>query len=134
MSLRDDVLPTIQDGWSLVQEFGFTRWTVTVRTRAWSSGEVKLGTPTESDTVLTPNPWVTERGDGTLYLEGITPTHTSGGYSHAQLRPPSSAGVEYYYVVSGPNGTHSYDLASIDDSDAAEIKLLLTPLQRQKPF
>lgn len=136
MTLRDDVLPIISAGWGLVEDFGFAPYTVTVRTRTWSGGTVQLGTATVSDLVLSPNPQVEENGDAILKVYGITPSHAGGGYTYAQLRPSESAGAEYYYSVSGPNGTHLYSLDSIDTSETfgAEYTLTLRALTRAMPF
>lgn len=138
MSLRDDVLPIINAGWQTVQDLGFAPATVTVRTVTWSSGKVGTGTATVSDLLITPNPLVTEKGDRTLLVGPIQPPHDGGGYTIAQLRPTTSAGVEYYYVITGENGTHNYSLTGIDSSSPeglfVEYMLNLSALTRPTPF
>lgn len=135
MALADDVLPIISAGWGLVQQFGFSPYTVTVRTRTWSTGEVRLGTTADADLLLTPNPQVEEvNGDKQLKLTGITPSNGTIGYTPAQLNPSEAAGVESYYVVTGPNGTHNYTVDSIDTSDRVEYTLVLNALTRAMPF
>lgn len=135
-TLRDLVLPIIANqGWAKVETLGFSPYTVTVRTRTWSGGSVKLGVPTDSDMVLRPNPQVKEQnGDRQLLLYGITPAYAGGGYTPAQLNPSTAAGAEYYYLVAGPNGTHAYVLESIDTSDPVEYTLVLTTLEHPAPF
>lgn len=128
-------MPIISAGWQTVQDTGSTQYTATVRTRTWSGGQVKLGTPTDSDLMLSPNPWVDERkGDHELVLSGITPAHTGGGYTPEQLNPEGGVDTEGYWVVTGPNGTHNYTVASIDTSDAYEYTVVLRPLNRAVPF
>jgi len=135
MTLRDGVLPIISAGWALVEAFGFAPYTVTIRTRTWSSGKVKLGTTSDADLTLSPNPQVTEAdGDKVLELFGITPSNGTIGHTPEQLNPSLVAGVEYYYVVTGPNGTHNYSVASLDTSDPVEYKVKLDALTRAMPF
>jgi hypothetical protein len=133
-TLRDDVLPTISDGWQLVEDLGFSQYTVVVRRIAWSGPRVGQGTPTNTDLALSPNPQVQELENGRiLRVYGIVPTHTGGGYGLPDLRPTVSATTEFKYVVTGPNGTLLYQLADIDTSDPVEIKLKLVALDRQHP-
>jgi hypothetical protein len=134
VSLKDDVLPIIRDGWALVSTLGFAPYTVVVRTRTWSGGKVKLGTSTDSDLTLSSAQVKELGGDRELEVYAITPSHSGGGYTPAQLNPTTTAGVEYYYVVTGPNGTHNYTLASIDSGDPVEYKLRLAALTRGVPF
>ena len=135
MTLRDDVLPIISDGWDLVEELGVTQYTATIRTRTWSGGKVQLGTATVSDTQLTPNPWVEERANGAeLVLSGITPAFSGGGYSPSQLNPSVGAAVESYWVMAGPNGSHNYEIVDINTGDAFEYIVTLRALTRAAPF
>lgn len=134
-TLRDDILPVISDAWQLVNDLGFSPYTVTVRTRTWSEGQVQLGTPTISDLVLIPSPDIAEMdGDNSLKVSAITPAFAGGGYTVAQLNPAITAGVETYYIVDGPNGSNAYSLRSIDSSDSVEYKLVLDSLNRKRPF
>lgn len=139
MSLRDDVLPIINAGWQTVQDLGFAPYTVTIRTVTWSSGEVGTGTPTYSDLTLSPNPLVEEKEDGTALLIGpIQPAHSGGGYTYAQLRPTDVAGQEFYYRVTGVNGTHEYALVHLDSTSPnglfVEYMLKVKALTRATPF
>ena len=138
MSLRDDVLPIINAGWQTVQDLGFAPDVVTVRTRTWASGKVGTGAYTDSDLVLSPNPLVVERGDRTLLVGPIQPPHDGGGYTVAQLRPATSSGVEYFYLVTRSNGTHNYALVELDSSKPeglfVEYMLTLRALTRATPF
>jgi hypothetical protein len=135
VSLSDDLLPILDDAWTLVSDLGFSPNSVIVRTRTWDGGEVQLGTPTVTDLQLQPNPPTKElNGDKLLLVGPITPTHPTGGYSYAQLRPSDVAGVEYYYIVSGNNGANRYTLKSIDSSESFETMIVLEALERRLPF
>lgn len=134
MSLRDDILPTVAGGWQIVQDLGFASATITIRTRRWSGGQVKLGSPQDSDTTLSPNAQTTERGDGELQVYAITPAFSGGGYTPAQLNPEASGDSESYWIVTDDNGTHNYKLHSLDTSDDVEYKAVLRALTRAVPF
>lgn len=136
MSLSDDVLPIISRGWQIVQDLGFSPHTVTVRTVTWSGGEVGLGDPVTSDLTIEPNPPIKEEGNGQFLVVGpITPSHGSGGYTFAQLRPTDTGtgDIEFYYVVTGPEGTNAYQLVDITTQESFEIMLRLSALNRQLP-
>lgn len=134
-TLSDDILPIVDDAWTLVDDLGFSPNSITIRTRTWSGGEVQVGDPTVSDLVLEPNPPTKEIGGDKILLVGpITPTHSAGGYSYAQLRPSDVAGTEYYYIVTGNNGANRYALKSIDTSESFEMMLVLEALERRMPF
>ena len=115
-------------------------YTVTVRTRSWTGGdtgaEVRLGTSTDSDLVITPRPHVTETDGGAGLTLHVTPAHSGGGYTVAQLNPAPTltAGQESYYVVTGPNGTYNYAVVDIDTSKALRYTIRLAALERQAPL
>lgn len=114
--------------------FDVYTYTVTVRTGTWVSGKVGTGAVTISDLTILPRPRVREDGDGSLIVEGIVPSNPKGGYTLAQLRPTTGAGVDYYYVVTGANGTHNYQLVDIDTGKAFLYSLRLKALTRATPF
>lgn len=131
MSLIDDVLPVVQDGWQLVADLGLAPYSVTVRSYVWSGGEVGLGTQTPSDLAIAPNPVVKEvAGREELIVGPIIPTHAKGGYTKAQLVPPDASAGEYRYLVTGPNGTHEYAFGDIDTSDPVGWMLRLVLVSR----
>lgn len=88
---------------------------VTIRTRTNSGGRVGAeGVKTDSDLVITPRPKVREvsqreiAGSGGRYVAGdvkvgpITPAHSGGGYTEAQLAPTAGTnGVQVIYVLAG---------------------------------
>lgn len=144
----------IVDRWrGRLDDFGLRRYTVTVRTVVWDSGIVGLGNPTTTDLVLSPNPKVQETDDKTITIGHITPAYTSGGvsggYTIAQLRPLTGdpdanedPGTEFYYMVTGPNGTTRYALIDVISGDGPALgegagslryKLVLASLNREGP-
>ena len=133
-TLRDDLLPIVQDGRALIQDFGLRQSRLVLRTRTWSTGEVRFGTSTDVDLEILPRPRIKETGDEVLKVDRITPQNTSGGYTMAQLNPPDTAGVEIIYVVTAPNGTKDYSLAAIEDKGNFGYSMLLNPLNRPRPF
>ncbi len=91
---------------------------VTVRVRTWAGGRIEAdGGYSDSDTVITPRPYVREltqreiAGSGGRYtagdvrVDGITPFHAGNagiGYTEAQIAPVATTnGVEILYVLSG---------------------------------
>jgi hypothetical protein len=127
-------LPIIQRGWQLVEDFGVSRYSVTVRRYTWSGGEVGLGQRVPSDLRIVPNPPVVERESGRKLRVGpIMPKHAEGGYTIDQLLPADSAAGEYVYVVSGPNNTFDYAFGSIDTSDPVGWMLDLVMLELREP-
>ncbi len=117
----------------------FRTASLTIRTRSWTGGgngaEIRLGTSTDSDLLLVPRPKMKEQDGGNLLVGPITPSYAGGGYTVAQLNPlvAATAGQEILYVVTGPAGTHTYALLSIDTTKSLRYMLTLTPLDRSVP-
>jgi hypothetical protein len=111
-------------------------YTITVRTRLWSGGEVTLGTPTDTDLSITPLPKVRLLPSSRELLVGpMTPVYTTGGYTPAQLNPQDVPGTEFYYIVTGPDTVNrNYTLTAIDATRPFSIFVTLTPLDRKVPF
>lgn len=123
-TLHARLLPLLDRARAKLTTAGLRRYTVTRRLVTWDSGEVGRGNPTYSDLVLSPNPKVQETGAGQLTVGHITPSHATGGYTAAQLRPltgdPAAAedpGQEFYYLLSGPQGEERYALTGLTTSD-----------------
>ena len=153
MTLADRALRIVDRARGRLDDFGLRRYTVTVRTVSWDGGAVGMGNPTATDLTLSPNPKVQEIDDKTITIGHITPAYTSGGvsggYTLAQLRPLTGdpdAGedqaTEFYYVVTGPNGTIRYALTAVVPSDGPALgegagslryKLVLQSLNRAGP-
>jgi hypothetical protein len=111
-------------------------YTITVRTRVWSGGEVGLGAPADSDLSIVPLPKVRPVASSRDLLVGpMTPTYGTGGYTPAQLNPSDVAGTEFYYVVLGPDGVNRpYVLTAINSTRPFSLFVQLTPLDRKVPF
>lgn len=139
MALRDDVLPIINDGWSLAAEFWYTTYSLTIRTRTWSRS-VGSGTTTDSDITIDPQPPVKELNAGKRLKVGpIIPAHAGGGYTPQQLDPGAylpegNTTVEILHVVTGPDGVvRDYHLVDIDSSDPGEYLLTLEIVDPREP-
>ena len=138
MSLRDELLPVVNDARALVDELGLRLFDVRVEVRAWSGPRVGSGVLTTLSTLsLDPRPRVRDvsarevaSSGGTLRsgdrrITGITPAHTGGGYTPEQLRPAITGPQERVYVLTGADGTSEWELvdASFDRPFGHELVL-----------
>lgn len=129
MSLRTELLPVVNDARALVEDLGLRVFSLRVEVREWSGARVGSGTMTTPSTLtLDPRPRVRDvsarevaSSGGTLRtgdrrITGITPAHTGGGYTPAQLRPSISGQQERVYVLTGEDGESEWELveASFD--------------------
>lgn len=122
MSIRDDLLPVVDQLRALPGTFGLRRYAVTIRRRIWSGTYPGDGTPTDQDIVITPTPrvrnsfssatlspqalqYILANGnviDDRYYkIDRITPAYidasnnnTPGGYSPQQLRTVVSPDIK----------------------------------------
>jgi len=136
MSLRTALLPVVDTirGLAGPATLDIRLYTVTIRTRTWSGGVVQKGTPTDADLVLSPPPKVVESGRE-VRVGPITPKYPGGGYAPAELNPRDQAGVEFFYLLTGPDGTpRAFSLVDIDTSRPFSIMLRLVALDRKVPF
>jgi hypothetical protein len=121
MSVRDRILPVIDRTRGKIASLGLRRYTVVIRRRRWSGARVGDGTATNTDTVLTPTPKVTELpanalGPGILTsggtiedryfaIERITPSYIDPrdgqrkGYQPGELRLSATAPNEEVLVL-----------------------------------
>lgn len=127
-TLRDDLLPALNDARTICDDLGLRQNAVDVVVRTWTSGRV--GTPatqspgtdyTDATVHLAPNPKVrrvTQREvassggryeDADLVVGPMTPAFLGGGNTTDQLDPlVRDRGVELIFVLTGPNaGEHS---------------------------
>lgn len=117
--------------------------TVKVRTRTWASGRTgdTSGPVTDVDLLLTPTPRVREVSSSEIassagrYAVGdfkvgpVTPVHTGGGYTEAQLAPTTDeSGVEVFYVLTG---NVSGEYARVDIKTDASHSWILTLRHRR---
>lgn len=118
-TLRQNLLPVINNGRKIIDGLGFRTSDVSVVTRLWPSG--RRGDPDDSsygDTVLplvNPRPKVRQVSsreiagsggtyqDGDLRVDKLTPKFAAGGYTLDEIAPVADdEGVEILYVVTGP--------------------------------
>lgn len=129
MSLRDELLPVVNDARALVDGLGLRLFDVRVEVRSWSGTRIGAGVLTTASTLtLEPRPRVRDvsarevaSSGGTLRngdrrITAITPTHAGGGYTPDQLRPAITGQQERVYVITGADGESEWELveASFD--------------------
>lgn len=124
MSLRDDLLPLVDELRALPGELGFRPFTsVVLRTRTWSGEEPGDGTPTDVNLALETGGQVVKvaqltsrevQASAGRYTQAdfkvgpLTPQHTredttTGGYTPTQLAPSTTArNVERHIILTGP--------------------------------
>lgn len=129
MSLRDDLLPLVDELRALPGEFGFRPMTsVVLRTRTWSGAEPGDGTHTDANLALTTGGQPAKVAqlssrevqasagrytDADFKIGPLTPSFTredatTGGYTPAELAPSSSArNVERHVILTGPGESAS---------------------------
>ncbi len=138
MTLRDELLPVLNEARTLVADLGMRQVRVIVRTTTWSGGAPQTGVATNSDREIVPRPRVNGlAGDPTLQVV-VTPAHSgppSGGYTPAQLNVGSATGIEYVYVVIGPDAVERpYKLLKMTTPRPFRYLLELESLDRRKPY
>lgn len=135
MSLREDLLPTVDDLRGIADDLGLRRYRFFVRTKTWSGASAGLGTVTNVDVEILPRPKVghaklESKGphevadaagsyrDGEYLVSNLTPAYYDvhnvqlGGYTPGQLKPrPATARNEIVYVLSGDDGDIECTLA-----------------------
>lgn len=114
MTVRDGILPIIDNARGIIANLGLRRYTATIRRRTWPGGRPGSGNAVNTDLVITPTPRVRVvsareiASSGGTYQEGdyridrITPRYTgatSGGYTPEQLKPVITAADEDVVVV-----------------------------------
>lgn len=125
-TLRDDLLPVVDELRQLPTDFGVRRYAVTLRRRTWSGGSPGRGTATDADVVLTPRPRVRPittqeiASSGGTYREGdwvvtsITPSYGTGGYAPSALNlRPASAAEDVTVILTGDEGTVECDVVEL---------------------
>jgi hypothetical protein len=118
MTLRDELLPLIDDLRGIAGDLGMHRFQVWVRTVTWSGARIGLGNKTTTDTRLLvggQDPKVKVLKDESIVagaddLQGaefeigpLTPSFGTGGYTLDTLDPSqSSTPTQYYFLLKGP--------------------------------
>lgn len=157
MSLRDDLLPVLDEVRGLAGELGLRTITVTVRVRVYSAppGVVGAAVTSTTSTTLTPTPRVrparVQRDDEAVvdgpftdstgqprllrYEVGpITPAYPGGGYTVASLMPSDDLTRRVTIVLAG--GQHGdgeeYSVVRVDDTKPFRV-MLTVERTRQGP-
>jgi len=150
VTLRDELLPVLNELRGIGDELGLRPITVTVRERLYSlpPGTVGAVVTATNNTALTPTPAVRlarQHRDDEAILEGpyadatgqprslrfevgpITPAHVGGGYAAAQLMPGDTETRRVTIVLAG--GQHGageeYRVVRVDDTKPFRIMLTL---------
>ncbi len=116
MSLRDELLPLIDELKGIAGELGFRRYQVWVRTTTSAGPRSGIGAKSSSDTRLLvggQDPKVREmkRKDlvsGSPYIDAeyeigpLTPEFAGGGVAASTIDPPRVGSTEVYFLLKGP--------------------------------
>lgn len=130
MTLRDDLLPVVDDLRELPDEFGLRRYSVKIRRRAWSGIKPGQGTPTDVDVEIQPRPKVREVTtqeiadsggtwrQGDFKVDKVTPHYVdglvTGGYTPSQLNiRPSGINQDVCFILTGDEGPFECQLIEI---------------------
>jgi hypothetical protein len=109
MTLRDDLIPVVDEMRELVDDLGLRRNTVETRLRTWSGGELGLGTPTDVDTeldpkpkVAEPSPWLLESSGGKYESGDLIVSRISATYDEDDLTGGTlAAAAEWFVLIDG---------------------------------
>ena len=112
-TLRDDLIPVIDEGRQLAADLGLRQQSVVVLTRVWTSGTIGKGGYTDGDLVLSPVPKVKRlplrvvMGSGGTYKEGDRLViKISATYSAEQLGAGElAAGTQVLWLIDGEEHT-----------------------------
>lgn len=134
MSLRDSLLPVVNKTRGLMTTLGMRTHRLFVRKRSWSSNEELLGLCTDTDTEIIPRPKIEIDGPRGLRVTKVTPSFTIGGYKLSDLSPVSEAGVDFYFLLLGPDGElRPFRLDAINPLKNLTYELKLEGLDRVVP-
>ena len=129
----DDALPILDEGRQLLTDFGLRPVRVFIRRDEWSE-EIQIGDLERTDTEILPRPKVETMGADGLRIKNITPRHSLGGWTPAQLQPDVSATLDFYYVVVSPDGALArYRLHHVDQTSPFRFELQLRSVDRPTP-
>ena len=127
-TLREALLPTVNDLRGISAELGLRRYRLFIRRRTWTGAKPGLGNFTNVDTEVVPPPRIMHPKlqstdpheiagaagsfrEGDYFVSNITPAFYQdglqvGGYTPDDLRPrPATASEEIVYVLRGDDGT-----------------------------
>jgi hypothetical protein len=113
MSLRDDLVPVVDELRALPDELGFRPYTTVIRTTTWTGGEPGRGTRQTTDLTISPVPKVSDVPERLIhaapgkYEQGDRfVSKISATYTRAQLTGGDvAAGVEVVWLIDGEEYT-----------------------------
>jgi hypothetical protein len=113
-TLREDLVPVVDEMRTLVGDLGLRRFTVVTRKRTWSGSEVGRGTVTDVDTTLAPIPRVRPPSPHLIA--------TSGGKVEEGDRIVDRISATYSEdALTGGSLTNSQDVLWLIDGDAYHL-------------
>ncbi len=133
MTLRDDLLPVLDDLRQIPVDLGLRLNRVFRVVRTWSGGAVGLGDGVHPDYAdaeveLTPRPRVREEAMGRrLVVEPV-----SQQLAIATVHPKDSVTTEVFYRLEGPNAG-LYDIADYSVAKPFRQRLVLIRRERRQP-
>ena len=135
MTFLDELRATANAARAIPTDMGLRPYVVVIRIETYNDAS-QLGAPTITDLTLTPRPKVREESSGReLKVGPITPEHTGGGYTVAQLNPVADlpANRRVRYLVTGPNGTREYVLYDITSDRGYQTTMRLRSVEHDGP-
>lgn len=148
MSLRDDLLPTLDAIRGIPGDLGLHPYALTRVTKTWASGIISHGAVVTVETSLTcdgQNPHIRDAtedeikhalGSGALFKPGmlmvgpLTPSFSGGGYASSGFDAAAGVATQILYRVTGgdmPSGGRLYRAVKIDTTHPLRITMVLEP-------
>lgn len=139
-TVRDDLIPVVDEARGILDELGFRRVAVIVRRRVWSGGEPGRGEPADTDTVLMPKPKVLREAPrwayaepgrweaGDVELRGVSVTYTEADLGAGPTHP----GTEYLWLLDNGESTSEYILQGYPDQRPLEWRVHLRRRKRAR--
>jgi hypothetical protein len=137
VSFRDDLLGVVDLARAIPADLGLREYSIVIRTETFGSDGRTGAASSTTDVTLSPNPKVREKDNGRRLVVGpITPDHSAGGYTPAELNvvAGASAAQRITYRVTGPNGLREYVCSDINTDRGYRYILTLDEIDdRQRP-
>jgi hypothetical protein len=140
MTLRDDLIPVVDDAMGLIDELGFRSYQVSTRTRTWSGGQNGSGTPTDVDVHISPTPKVSEVPERVVfdapgkYESGDrTVSQISASYTREHLDGGTlAAGTEFFWLLDDGSTVAEYAVVGVAEKRPLEWRLTLRRRNRKR--
>lgn len=119
MSLRDDLLPVVDELRQLPDDFGIRLYSVILRTRTWKSGKPGIGQPTIVDVEILPKPRV--RLLSTKEVAESGGTYHAGDFKVEKITPKYAPAL-----ADGRTGHTPAELVQVVTAAAQDVAIVLT--------